>query len=395
MNKKISEDDIKQYINDRLPEMSLPNIYFSLKKQINAQINEQKFNSIESNFTPIFLYFAIEQNCSVSDFSKILQISQNYEEGLNRFFYNADCDYVESKNSHIYDKMSYVFYKQDDENIIFDEEKIPYIKEIIKNVRLQNLLQFHSSRIDSFLAHIINKDLKVGKEIIETVASSAFMWIEEQRQFPNMIQSLINIFANENYSKDISNIYNLFKENNHIYNEIKKNIIPLSVDKNEKYKINLSIYKMVTDNENNYFDLVENRLRQLKEKLPQKDYIELVYDSIYSFETGVQNKPVMLNLEKIKPSNKIVDNIPYIVILQKLIHAGQYAFITGKNDIIKDYIINQKLQAEKNYQEKIINFTEYMMIEKIENETIEKFLNFQHFNNKYKQKDNKNIKNKI
>lgn len=394
MNKKISEDDIEKYINDRL-DNSLPDIYFLLKKQVEQQTNGEKFNSLQSNFTPIFLYYAIEQKCSLSDFTQILQISENYEDGISRFFHRADCDYYMSKNSHIYDKMSYLFYKPDNKNIIFDEEKIPYIKEIIKNVRLQNLLDFHSSRIDSFLAHIINKDAKVGKDIIETIVGSAFMWVEEHRQYPNMIKSLINIFSNDNYSRNISHAYKLFKENTHVYNEIKKNIVSLNLDKKPKFTINLAIYRMIADNEDNYFVLVENRLQQLKEQLPQKEYIELIEDSVYCFETGVQHKPAILNLEKIKVENKIVDNIPYLIILQELITSGQYDYIHGKNDKLTQYILNQKENREKYLQDKTITLTEYMMMDKIKCEQIEKFLNYRHFSNKYLEKDTKSAKNKI
>lgn len=395
MIKKIFEDDIKQYISDRYKTMSLPNIYFALKKQVQEQTKGESFNSMVSNFTPIFLYYAIEQKCSLSDFTKILQISQNYEQGLDRFFHRADCDYNESKTSHIYDKMSYLFYKENGENIIFDEEKMPYIKEIIKNVRLQNLLDFHSSRIDSFLAHIINKDLKAGKDILETVVNSSFMWVEEYRQYPNMVQSLINIFAYDNYANDISDIYHLFKENTSVYHEIKKNIISLSLDNQKKYKINLSIYKMITDNEENYFNLVEDRLKELKEKISKEDYIELIDDSIYAFETGVQNKPVLLDLGKIKPDNNIVDNIPYLIILQELIKAGQYNYIIGNNEQLNQYLISQNQNSEKNFEDKIINIKEYMMIEKIEFDQIEKFLNYRKFNNKYTEKLTQISKHKI
>ena len=98
-------------------------IFFEMKKEVDEIVNSKKLVdmvSIHHNFIPIFIYYAIEAKCPLIDFSKILQISNNYEEGLNRFFGNPDCDYDEKNNSHIYNKMHYLFYKKEKEKIFFN-----------------------------------------------------------------------------------------------------------------------------------------------------------------------------------------------------------------------------------------------------------------------------------
>lgn len=106
--KLIKEDNIKEYIDTRLHNSSWSDIFFEMKKEVDTLLENKtskNFISINHNFTPIFMYYAIEAKISLLEFEKILQISPNYEDGLNRFFDRADFDYNESKDGNIYDKM--------------------------------------------------------------------------------------------------------------------------------------------------------------------------------------------------------------------------------------------------------------------------------------------------
>lgn len=394
----INEDNIQSYIEERLVQYTWSEIFFELKKEVD-KITEYKkendLNSMEYNYTPIFMYYAIESKCPISEFANILQISKNYEEGVSRFFNKADCNYEEKEDSHIYDKMSYLFYEKEKENIIFDEKKILYVYEIIKNVRQQNLLDFHSSRIDYFFAHIMNKDIAIGKKILENIVENKTMWHEEHKQYPNMIRALINIFANESYSTDVSEIYNIFKSNEKAYNEIKKNIIPLTLDTNPKYKVNLAVYRMVMQNEDNYFNIVMDIIKKLKKKLTIEQYNELIEDSCYAFEMGISENPIILNVEKINDTNSIVDNIPYLIVLDSLIKTEQLQYIIGETDICEQYIKKQKSNVDNFDLTPTINDNEYWMLKKFNFNDIEKFLQYHYLKNKYQPKEIKNIKTKI
>lgn len=395
---QIVEKDIPKYIEDRLSRHTWSEIFFEMKKEVETIAANKKntdLYSMPDNYTPIFMYYAIQQKCDIEEFIKILQLSNNYEYGLNRFFGYADCNYDEKENSSIYDKMKYLFFKKDiDGKIIFNENKIDYIYEIIKNTRNQNLLDFHSSRIDFFLSHVIKKDKKIAKQLINLLGSTENMLKEEHKNYPSMPMSIIRIFADESYEKDVSEIYNLFKENKVFHNLMFKNIIQL--DYSKKYKTNMSLYKMISQNEENYFEIFINRVRELKYNLEKKEYSNLIQDILFSIENGVKENPFQLNLEKININHDILDNIPYLVALEKIIESGSYNLIIGHNENLNKYLNfydNEVKKYDKGLEN--ISFDEYYVIKKIEFNTIKKFFEYQRLDEKLKSKSNKIIKTKI
>lgn len=394
---KTSEDNIKEYIEQRIEKSSLSEIFFELKKEVDDCIKNKKntdLYSMEHNYTPIFLYYSIESQCSLEEFAKILQMSANYEDGLNRFFSYADCSYDEKDGSNIYDKMSYLFYKKENNKIIFNEDKIVYIKEIIKNVRPQNLLNFHSSRIDGFLAHVIINNKTIAKELMDLISQTPSMLKEEFKNYSSMPMSIMRIFADSSYEKDVSSIYNLFKENNVFKDLMFKNIIKLDFE--GRYKTNLSFYQMISKNEENYFDIMMKKVNELKAILDNKKYIELIQDISYSIEDGVRKNPFQLSLEKINIENPIADNIPYLIALEKIIESGSYNLITGKSDKLTSCLNNYKeIINTYDYKDNQISYDEYFLIKKIDFNTIEKFFHYQTLDSKFKNKEIKLIKNKI
>lgn len=398
VKKQIVEKDIPKYIEDRLSTHTWSEIFFEMKKEVETIASTKKntdLYSMPDNYTPIFMYYAIQQKCGMEEFIKILQLSNNYEDGLNRFFGYADCDYDEKENSSIYDKMKYLFFKKDiDGKIIFDEKKIDYIYEIIKNTRNQNLLDFHSSRIDFYLGHVIKKDKETAKQLINLLGSTENMLKEEHKNYPSMPMSIIRIFADESYEKDVSEIYNLFKENKVFHNLMFKNIIQL--DHLKKYKTNLSLYKMISQNEENYFEIFIDRVRELKESLEKKEYANLIQDILFSIENGVKENPFQLNIEKINNNHDILDNIPYLIALEKIIESGAYDLIVGNNQKLNEYLEFCKNEINNyDYNSEKISFEEYYVIKKIEFNTIDKFFQYQKLDMKLQPKENKGMKNKI
>lgn len=396
-NKVISENNIKEYIESNLNQKTWSEIYFELKKEVEKTASTKKETELYSmihNYTPIFMYYAIQRNCQLEEFAKILQISKNYESGLHRFFDNPDCKYEEKDNSHIYNQMNYLFYKKENNRMIFDENKINYIYEIIKNARTQNLLDFHSSRIDYFLVHVIKNNNKIGKSLINLISETPNMLLEEHTQYPNMPMSIMEIFADLSYQKDVSEYYQLSKENSIFYNLLLKNILKLNYEK--KYKTNLSIYKMVSTNEKKYFDIFMKRVNELKKELNKKEYVDLINDVLFSIEESVKENPFELDLKTINTENNIIDNIPFLIALGKIINLGLYDLILGENKELKPYLdFHRKQSANYDFNSQEMTFEENYLIKKIQYDTIEKYFQYQKLNKKLEPKKNKTLKNKI
>lgn len=397
MQIKTTENDIKKYIEERINNKSLSQIFFELKKEVDSFIKIKKntdLYSMEHNYTPIFMYYAIKNNCRIEEFSKILQMSTNYEDGLNRFFSHADCTYDEKDNSHIYNKMSYLFYKKDNDKIFFNEDKIIYINEIIKNVRHQNLLDFHSSRIDNFLAHVIFKNPIIGKNLIDLISETPTMLMEELRNYPNMPMSIVRIFSDSSYETDVSSTYKLLKSNKIFKDLMYENIIKLNFDK--QYKTNLSLYQMIGQNETEYFEIFMNRVREIKNTIDSKQYVELIRDISYSIENGVKENPFKLNIEKISSSNEMIDNIPYLIALEKIIDSGSYNLIVGNNENLKNYLnVCQNIVNHYDYNDNQISNEEYYLMKKIQYNTIEKFFQYKELDSKFQTKEKILAKKKI
>jgi len=173
-----------------------------------------------------------------------------------------------------------------------------------------------------------------------------------------------------------------------------KNVIQL--DFSLKYKTNLSIYQMISQNEDNYFDIVMERVKELKKISNKKEYTDLIQDLLFSVENGVKENPFKLNIEKIDINNDMLDNIPYLIALEKTIKSGSYDLIIGHNENLNKYIDCCKNEVS-NYDKGLenISFDEYYVIKKIEFDTIEKFFEYQRLDLKLKPKSNKIVKSKI
>ena len=82
-NKNINEYNIEDYINER-SEKSFSEIFLELKKDVQEKVKSEKYSSLPSNYTPIFLYHVINKNIDNEELNIVLQLSENYEYGTKQ-----------------------------------------------------------------------------------------------------------------------------------------------------------------------------------------------------------------------------------------------------------------------------------------------------------------------
>lgn len=382
----LKESNIEKYINDNILKISFSNIYIKMKQEIEKYKSD--FHSIKDNYTPIFLYYAMEKGCSLEDFSKILQESFNYEEGLSRFFNNPNLSYQEKDEGDIFDKIGYSFYKEKHNKVFFDEKKIPYIKEIIKNIREKNLLNFHSSGIDFFLSHVIFRDHQIGNELINVISETKISHIQKLDFYPSLSYSIVQCFANSSYTKDISKVYQIFKNNSHFKETIEKNILKNEntvnpSKKGNSYMINGVIFDMVMKHEKDYFDILMQRIEGIKKDLNKKEYYSLIENSIINISEAAKKKPFELNIEKINIEESIIEIMPFLSYLDCLIKNNKHEFIQGKNNRLEEYVVTLG-EKMKSYKENAIglNVEEYLMLHFINLKKMKHFLNLRNVDSK-------------
>lgn len=272
-NKNINEYNIEDYINER-SEKSFSEIFLELKKDVQEKVKSEKYSSLPSNYTPIFLYHVINKNIDNEELNIVLQLSENYEYGLHRFFDSPDVNFDEKKS--LWEELNYFFYKKENDQVVIDENKIKYIKIFCNNVREKNLLDFHSSKIDFFISKYIYKHPEYISIFSNYVEKNEILQKGEHFQFSSSQSNLLKIFADSSYDLDIQEIYKEIKKDKFLSQFIQKGLIGL--DYNKKYKNNLSFVQMVSKYDENFLFMFQERVKEIKPELSEKQFTELLYD---------------------------------------------------------------------------------------------------------------------
>ncbi len=386
-NKNINEYNIEDYINER-SEKTFSEIFLELKKDVQEKVKNEKYSSLPSNYTPIFIYHVINKNINNEELNIVLQLSENYEYGLHRFFDSPDVNFDEKKP--LWEELNYFFYKKENDQIVIDKDKIKYIEIFCNNVREKNLLDFHSSKIDFFISKYIYKNPEYIKIFSNYVEKNELLQKSEHFQFSSSQINMLKIFADSSYDLNIQEIYKEIKEDKFLYQFIKKGLIGL--DYNRKYKNNLSFVEMVSKYDKDFLFMFQERLKEIKPELNEKQFTELLSDCNYSMDDMMKNKSVILDISKIDLKEDFRLNIPFILFLKGKIENNATENIIN---ISENFIQYMKENFEK-LNEKIkddYDFEDLMLMKRLELEKVFKYLEYKRLDNKLD--NNKPIERKV
>lgn len=386
-NKNINEYNIEDYINER-SEKTFSEIFLELKKDVQEKVKNEKYSSLPSNYTPIFIYHVINKNINNEELNIVLQLSENYEYGLHRFFDSPDVNFDEKKS--LWEELNYFFYKKENDQIVIDKDKIKYIEIFCNNVREKNLLDFHSSKIDFFISKYIYKNPEYIKIFSNYVEKNELLQKSEHFQFSSSQINMLKIFADSSYDLNIQEIYKEIKEDKFLYQFIKKGLIGL--DYNRKYKNNLSFVEMVSKYDKDFLFMFQERLKEIKPELNEKQFTELLSDCNYSMDDMMKNKSVILDISKIDLKEDFRLNIPFILFLKGKIENNATENIIN---ISENFIQYMKENFEK-LNEKIkddYDFEDLMLMKRLELEKVFKYLEYKRLDNKLD--NNKPIERKV
>lgn len=386
-NKNINEYNIEDYINER-SEKSFSEIFLELKKDVQEKVKSEKYSSLPSNYTPIFLYHVINKNIDNEELNIVLQLSENYEYGLHRFFDSPDVNFDEKKS--LWEELNYFFYKTENDQVVIDENKIKYIEIFCNNVREKNLLDFHSSRIDFFISKYIYKHPEYISIFSNYVEKNELLQKGEHFQFSSSQRNILKIFADSSYDLDIQEIYKEIKKDKFLSQFIQKGLIEL--DYNKKYKSNLSFVQMVSKYDEDFLFMFQERVKEIKPELSEKQFTELLYDCNYSMDDMMKNKNVILDVSKINLEEDFRLNIPFILFLKGKVENNATENIINISENFIQYMKENFEKLNKEIKDDY-DFEDLMLMKRLELEKVFKYLEYKRLDNKLD--NNKPIERKV
>lgn len=386
-NKNINEYNIEDYINER-SEKSFSEIFLELKKDVQEKVKNEKYSSLPSNYTPIFLYHVINKNIDNEELNYVLQLSENYEYGLHRFFDSPDVNFDEKKS--LWEELNYFFYKKENDQVVIDQNKIKYIEIFCNNVREKNLLDFHSSRIDFFISKYIYKHPEYISIFSNYVEKNELLQKGEHFQFSSSQSNILKIFADSSYDLDIKEIYQEIKKDKFLSQFIQKGLIGL--DYNKKYKSNLSFVQMVSKYDENFLFMFQERVKEIKPELNEKQFTELLSDCNYSMDEMMKNKNVILDVSKIDLKEDFRLNIPFILFLKGKVENNATENIINISENFIQYMKENFEKLNKEIKDDY-DFEDLMLMKRLELEKVFKYLEYKRLDNKLD--NNKQIERKV
>ena len=209
-------------------------------------------------------------------------------------------------------------------------------------------------------------------------------------KYLSLHQSIFKILGDSSYELDLTNLYKEIKEDNFLYPFMSEYLIGL--DYNKKYKSNLSFIEMVSKNDIDFIYMFQNRVKEIKSELNNKEFTELLSDCSYSMIEMMKNKNVILDVSKIDLKEDFRLNIPFILFLKgKVENENTDRIININEDFIQYMKTNIEMLSEKFKDD--YEFEDMMLMKKLDMDKISKYLDYKRLDNKLD--NNKPIERKV
>lgn len=395
-NTNIEEYNIAEYIEERI-DKDFVKIFKELKEDVKAKVKTEKYSSLSSNYVPIFLYHVMNKGIDTNKLSIILNLSDNYEKGLNRFFEPSDVSF-DGKRS-LWDNIHYFFYKKENNKVVMDSDKIKYVEEFCVNVRKKNLLDFHSSRIDFFITKYLYRNEEYTDRFSQMVQNNKLLLESETLKYNSLPNAIIRNIADSSYDTDVKKIYDKFKNNEFLYKLIKEALI--NVNYNGQYKNHLSTVEMVSKNDDNFFQIYHERLLNIKEELKslqmsnmtRNDYIEIIKDCKFSMIDMLKEKNLVLDINDIDLNEPIMTNVPFLFFIEGVIENQKFNHVKNINIDFINYVKENKEELLGGSEPQVMFSSSFITKKRLD--TVLSFLEYKELNINLEEKTNKEKKIKI
>lgn len=189
---------------------------------------------------------------------------------------------------------------------------------------------------------------------------------------------------------DIQEIYKEIKKDKFLSQFIQKGLIEL--DYNKKYKSNLSFVQMVSKYDEDFLFMFQERVKEIKPELSEKQFTELLYDCNYSMDDMMKNKNVILDVSKINLEEDFRLNIPFILFLKGKVENNATENIINISENFIQYMKENFEKLNKEIKDDY-DFEDLMLMKRLELEKVFKYLEYKRLDNKLD--NNKPIERKV
>lgn len=404
----INEENITAKISE-LKNKSLS--WIEIFKQIKNQTKvTEKYASIKDNYTSLFVLEMMIQKINLNDFNETINYIYNNTSKLDGFFsrffaHNADItltQYLQENRDNyqgsVWDNLSLYFLDKKDGKVIFNQEKLKYLKSMLSNMTEERIGDLHNGKFTWYCTAFL-KNFEELLPIFQITEKNAVYSKSVPRIHYSFFEGLINHVGHYSYEETPEvnkNIYKILKENIENIDEKLTQLLLKGSDfsEREKVKINFGILNFLTICNVDIIPHINNKYQELFNEYRNNSYPDK-YDSyeafsniVHLFDTslriGYQDCSSPLDLNLIDIHDEIRANWLIIKMLEIEIKKGNYIELSKE---VADYFKNNLKEKNKD----LFALDNYFLDEAL----LLKYAQYAEINSKIVEKTNKNNSSKF
>lgn len=355
--------------------------YVQTYQIIASNLTQEKYNSIGSNYTALFLHHIIKDKVDIKEFDEVIKciykIGANIDNGLHRFFSLKDCDislrkYLElqkpnvpesERNYGIWNEMSLFFYDIKNENFALKKDRVPYLESICKFIPEDKMYKFYSSSFVHFCLSCLN-NLDDLNPIFKAIQNNSAFNKSDGNQYKDFFTSFIRGVSDRSYEASHEEKLYIYEKLSEMINNFEDVFLDRLIkynpnERTKKFSFDLGLVNFINIVGDEKFIGHINKVFQealLKEISDETNKLNpygilssLKNDISSSLEVSFSKKKYDVNYDMIDLNKTFFENYVYIKLLEMNIISGNEPYV---NKQVREYIQKEfEIDASKEYGE--------------------------------------------
>lgn len=350
-NKNIVERNLKDAMEYF---QSIGNNYLSTFKKVEANLFDEEFHSIKSNYIALFLHQMMKKKVNIEEFDTVIQhiyhSNKKIEPSLYRFFGGTCCDislteYLklqkpgikeEEKTYSIWNELSYFLYDIKNNSYGLDQDKIPYLESMVKFIPEKRIDELYSSGFVTFLVLVTHN----ADDLVPILQS-----IQSNKAFDGSVvsnnKSFFSLFfrglSDQSYNMTEENKINLFQSYYNSLNNFEELFLNqflayYPTDKYRKFDFNLGMSnflhvvgsdKVFKHIDKVYKSIVSKEQYNNSRKNPYDIELDVASEMSSSLQVSFDKKEFEVDYNIIDTDKPLLSNFIYIKLLDVQLMTGK------------------------------------------------------------------------
>lgn len=360
---KLTEENVEIKIKKLLAENNWLNTYKVLKEESLTG----KYDSMEANLNPLFVYNMIKNKVTKEQFTEIVEYIYEKEtrEDLTKLFdrffnlrdmssnlleYSKINKYDNREN--IWDNVGYVFLTLDmdaevGKKVKFDKETLPYLEITLEKITIEKVYGVYMGYFHNYIERLFVRNIEELEPLIKIAQSNPALQVIELKEHNNFLGNLLRSIGNASYEdmdmEEVKVIYkDLEKYVPNIDTEIAKALLKersfkTKYDSSDAIDIELAILNFCLKGEidiipamhEKYVELYTKRKTNESEKKKKEAYREVIRMFSSSIDISFSQYNFNIDCSKIDISKEPIENFVYIKAIEEKIKRND-SFVMSK-----------------------------------------------------------------